>query len=76
MKTSTRKYNEQYRRKRLYVDGYNNPEIVPACNEHKRCGVCTSHVKLTGLSGSGSILTYIYECPTCGKSYGVQEEWE
>lgn len=72
MKTSTRKYNEQYRCKRLYVDGYNNPEIVQSCSEHKRCEVCRSHVKLAGLSGSEGILTYVYTCPTCGKSYGVQ----
>ncbi|MBQ7154987.1 MAG: hypothetical protein IJR85_05475 [Synergistaceae bacterium] len=72
MKTSRRRYNRQYRSKRLYVDGYWNPEIVPTCNEHKRCGVCGSHVSLTGLAGDDGILTYIYECPTCGKSYGVQ----
>ena len=77
MKTSHRKYNEQYRDSHLYVDGYWNPEIVPECNEHKRCDVCRCHVKETGLDAGTddnghTIVTLIYTCPTCGKSYGVQ----
>lgn len=71
MKTSARKYNKQYRSKRLYVDGYNNPEIVLDCNAHKRCGVCRSHVELWGFYGKPEGFLWIYVCPVCGKSYGV-----
>lgn len=84
MKTSTRKYNEQYRRKHLYIEGYNNPEIVPACSEHKRCDICRSHVQEYGLHNydtrTGEILHNAffidYTCPTCGKSYAVLKTYE
>jgi len=77
MKTSVRKYNEQYRDKMLYIDGYQNAEIVPTCNEHKRCEVCPvhSHVKLCALYSHPEGLLEIYICPTCGKSYAVLYKW-
>ena len=73
MRTSVRKYNEQYKEKRLYVDGYHNAEIVPTCNEHKRCEVCPvhSHVELCAWHFLPEGVQEIYICPTCGKSYGV-----
>ena len=77
MKTSHRKYNNQYRHSHWNIDGGGNPEIVPECNEHKRCDVCRCHVKEDvqefGLDKQGhTIMTQVYTCPTCGKSYGVQ----
>ena len=72
MKTSRRKYNKLYRLQHLYIDGFNAPQIVPTCNEHVRCEECGSHVKLSGeisLEDIGG--ADVYECPTCGKSYGV-----
>ena len=74
MKTSRRRYNRQYRSQRLYVDGYWKPEIVPTCNEHKRCGVCGSHVGLSGFHGVADGWLHLYECPTCGKCYAVFHE--
>ena len=76
MKTSHRKYNKQYRSQHLYVDGFWHPQIVPYCTEHVRCEECRSHVKLTGFSGGPEGWILIYECPTCGKSYGVLHQYE
>ena len=77
MKTSVRKYNRQYKDKMLYVDGYQNAEIVPTCNEHKRCEICPvhSHVELCAWSGNSEGSIEIYICPTCGKSYAVLTPW-
>ena len=73
MKTSVRKFNKQYRNSRLEVDGVWNAEIVPTCNEHKRCDVCPvhSHVKLCAFEGKSEGFLEIYSCPTCGKSYAI-----
>lgn len=77
MKTSTRKYNEQYRLAHLLIDGTSKPQKLPYCNEHKRCDVCRSHVQAYGyiFDDEGSFLTY--RCPTCGKCYAVlyEEDW-
>ena len=77
MKTSTRKFNEQYRFSRLYIDGYHNPEVVKTCNEHKRCEVCPvhSHVQLYGGCSRPNGWLEIYVCPTCWKSYAVFIEY-
>ncbi len=71
MKTSRRKYNQQYRSQHLYINGFHAPTIVSTCNEHVRCEECGSHVKLTGFRGCPDGWILVYECPTCGKSYGV-----
>ena len=77
MKTSVRKFNQQYRTKRLEVNGVWNAEVVPTCNEHKRCDVCPvhSHVKFCAITGNSDGELEIYVCPTCGKSYAVLYEW-
>lgn len=71
MKTSRRKYNQHYRHQHLGIDDFNNPTIVPYCNEHTRCDECRSHVRLVGFHGYPEGWLRVYECPTCGKSYGV-----
>ena len=76
MKTSRRKYNEQYRDEHLYIDGFHNPKIVEHCNEHKRCEECRSHLELVGGSSIDDGWLNIYSCPTCGKSYGVPEYFD
>ena len=76
MKTSRRKYNQHYRLQHLYIDGFYRHTIVPHCNEHTRCDECKSHVRLTGFRGCPEGWILIYECPTCGKSYGVLKHVE